>query len=128
MEQKVTIILHKICPFAERAWITLEEKQIPYELREVSLTNKQPFFTETYRKAFGHDPTSDGKVPILIDGDKTLTESDLISWYLAEKYQTGTPLIPEDPFEKLKLRHFTQTHNKFVGAFYGFIGYKTKSK
>ena len=90
MHNKTVLVLNKICPFAERAWLTLQQKKIPYELKEVSLTNKDAQFTETYKKAFGHDPTSDGKVPILLDGDKTLTESDLISWYLSEKHQTGT--------------------------------------
>lgn len=94
----------------------------------MSLQNKEPYFTETYHKAFGHDPSSNGKVPILIDGDKTLTESDLISWYLAENYQTGTNLIPNDAFDKLRLRHFAQTHGKISGATFGFFGFGKKSQ
>lgn len=47
---------------------------------------------------------------------------------MAEKYSTGTKLIPDDPFDKLKLRFFTQSHGKVIGAFYGFKGYKNKSK
>jgi glutathione S-transferase len=73
MKNSTTLILNKVCPFAERVWITLEEKKVPYELKEVSLTNKEAFFTETYKKAFGHDASSDGKVPILIDDGKILT-------------------------------------------------------
>lgn len=82
----ITLITNKICPFAQRAWITAREKGLDFELKEVSLKNKEPFFTETYRKAYAHDPSSDGKVPILLHNDKILTESDLISWYLAETF------------------------------------------
>ena len=40
-----------------------------------------------------------GKVPVLVDGDLTLTESVAISLYLAEKYPSKR-LIPEDGTEK----------------------------
>ena len=67
--KKIVLISNPICPFAERAWITLLEKNVDFEFKEVSLKKKEPFFTETYKKALGSDPTSDGKVPILVDGD-----------------------------------------------------------
>jgi hypothetical protein len=41
----------------------------------VSLGEKGEFFEQTYRKALGNDPKSDGKVPILIHGQHCLTES-----------------------------------------------------
>lgn len=37
-------------------------------------------------------------------------------------------MIPEDAYDRLRLRWFVQTHGKFVGAFYGFIGFNKKSK
>lgn len=83
MENKVTLIANKICPFAHRAWLTLLEKECHFEYKEVSLTKKEAWFTEIYKKAFGSDPNSDGKVPVIIHGDNILTESDLISWYIA---------------------------------------------
>jgi glutathione S-transferase len=66
-------------------------------------------------------------VPILVDGEKTLAESDLISWYLAEKYSSGTSLIPEQAYDRLRLRWFVNTYGKLIGVFYGFKGYKYKS-
>lgn len=67
-------------------------------------------------------------MPILIDGDKVITESDLVSWYVAEKYKTGTQLIPEDAYDKLRLRWFVQNSSRFIGAFYGFKGFGNKTK
>lgn len=101
---------------------------MPHTIQEVSLTDKEPFFTETYLRAFAHDPTSNGKVPILVEGDRILTESDLICWYLSEKYDTGSQLIPADPFDRARLRHFIQSNGKVIGMFYGFKGYNKKSK
>ena len=86
---RLQFLSHPICPFAERVWISLEEKKVDYEFKQVSLKDKEPFFTETYRKALGHDKKSDGKVPILIDGENVITESDLVALYVAEKYESG---------------------------------------
>lgn len=128
MNQNFTIVLARICPFAERAWITAHEKECNFEVREVSLKQKEPFFTETYHKAYGHDPKSDGKVPILVDGDNVYCESDLISWYIAEKFPTGTKVIPEDLGERLKMRMFIGNFTKIIPSFYAFKGWKDKSE
>jgi len=129
MSASITLVANKICPFAHRAWITAREKGLEFELREVSLKNKEPYFTETYHKAYAHDPSSDGKVPILIHGDNILAESDLISWYLAETFSSGTELIPKDPFQRAKLRHFIAEYpGKVIGAFYAFKDFHTKPK
>jgi len=129
MTTGITLVVNKICPFAHRTWITAREKGIDFQLREVSLKDKEPYFTETYHKAYAHDPSSDGKVPILIHGDHILAESDLISWYLAETFSSGTELVPKDTFERAKLRHFIAEYpGKVIGGFYGFKDFHTKSK
>ena len=53
--KKITFITNKICPFAERVWITLEEKKLDFDLKEVNLREKEPYFTENYHRALGHD-------------------------------------------------------------------------
>lgn len=129
MSSKVTLVTNKICPFAHRAWITLREKKVDHELREVSLTEKEPHFTEIYHKAYAHDPSSNGKVPVLIHGDHVLAESDLISWYVAETFDSGSHLIPKDTFERAKMRHFIgEVPGKVIGGFYGLAGNASKSK
>jgi glutathione S-transferase len=72
MQNKLVLVLHKVCPFAQRSWITAIEKGVPFDLKEVSLKDKEEYFKETYKKSFPNDPNSDGKVPILIDGETVL--------------------------------------------------------
>ena len=129
MDKSLKILLAPICPFAQRAWITLIEKNCDFELTEVSLKEKEPFFTETYLKAYGADQSSTGKVPILIDGEDIFCESDLIAWYVAEKFKTGNELIPSDHALRLKVRWFgSSLATKVFSAFYSFIGYLKKSE
>jgi glutathione S-transferase len=129
MASSITLVTNKICPFAHRAWIAAREKGLDIELREVSLKNKEPYFTEIYHKAYAHDPSSDGKVPILIHGNNILAESDLVSWYISETFSTGTELIPKDIFQRAKMRHFIAEYpSKVIGGFYGFMGYHSKPK
>lgn len=91
--------------------------------------NKEAWFKEAYANAFGRDPNADGKVPIIIHGDKTITESDLISWYLAETFPTGTQLIPTDTFQRLKMRRFIQeVPGKLIAAFYSTRNYHLKTE
>ena len=68
-------------------------------------------------------------VPILVDGDKTFCESDLISWYIAEKFPTGTKLIPKDLGERLKMRMFINNYaSKIITSFYSFKDWSLKSE
>lgn len=62
----ITIIYNKFCPFAQRALITALEKEVPANFRKVSLGEKGDFFRDNYSRAYGRDPNSDGKVPVLI--------------------------------------------------------------
>ena len=55
-------------------------------MHQVDLRNKDAFFKDNYAKAYAHDPNSDGKVPVLIHGDRIITESDLLAWYVAETF------------------------------------------
>ncbi len=90
MDNSVIFVTNRLCPFAHRAWLTLLEKDCLFEFKEVSFFQKEASFTEIYKKAYGRDPNSDGKVPVIVHGDNVLAESDLISWYIAETFSTGT--------------------------------------
>ncbi len=83
IKQALTLVYDPVCPFAQRAWIALLEKQLPFDKMKINLKSKTAEFAEIYSKAYGRDPEAPaGKVPILIHGEKIITESDLICWYL----------------------------------------------
>ena len=82
---------------------------------------------DTYKKAYGRDPNSTGMTPILYHGDYCLTQSDLVAWYICEAFpDKGPQLIPNDPYEKMRMRNFLQTvPGKVVagfGCFKKFLG------
>lgn len=73
---------------AVRTHWMLEEVGVPYDYKRISLRdgdNKKPEFLAV---------SPGGKIPCLVDGDVTLTESMAINFYLAEKYGKG--LMPDD--------------------------------
>lgn len=85
MNEEVSLIYNKFCPYAHRALITAIEKDIPAKMVTTGLgeDTKTPFFYESYAKSMGRDLKSTGKVPVLIHGDKYFAESELICYYLA---------------------------------------------
>jgi glutathione S-transferase len=84
MSKAITLVYDPICPFAQRAWLALLEKQVPFNKMRVEIWNKSQEFTEIYSKAYARDPTNKGIVPVLVYGEQTFTESDLISWFVSE--------------------------------------------
>ena len=60
----------------------------------------------------------------MVHGDRVICESDLVSWYIAESFQTGTKLIPDDSFYILKMRRFiANVPDKLITAFYSPKGW-----
>ena len=66
----------EICPFAQRVRALLTHLGEPFEVLTVDLSNRDPDFLEI-------SPT--GKIPLLLDGELMLYESQVILEYLAEK-------------------------------------------
>jgi hypothetical protein len=42
-----------VCPFAQRAWISVEETGAPFEWKDVNLDDKSPEFVALYRQGPG---------------------------------------------------------------------------
>jgi glutathione S-transferase len=77
-------------PYALSAFVALEEKQLPYTLREVSLAGHE-------HKASQYGART-GRVPALQHGDFWLAESQAIAEYLAEAFPhpAHPRIFPED--------------------------------
>lgn len=111
---QVKLYSNKICPFAQRAWIAILEKQIPFEFVKIPLSGEimkiknsgttkgtqwedlsgedVKKLKEDYMKTINHT----GEVPTLVrQGEDPVPESDVVAWYLDEQYPTrGSSLIP----------------------------------
>ncbi|KAL4248313.1 hypothetical protein ABKN59_006672 [Abortiporus biennis] len=80
------------CPYVQRAWITLEEKGIPYQYKEVNPYKKEKHFLEINPK---------GLVPAVEYKGKALYESLIICEFLEDAYPTyGPHLLTTDPYTK----------------------------
>lgn len=85
---------HWISPYALSAFVALEEKGLPYTVKEVSLPKKE-HQTTTYQ-------AHTGRIPALQHGDFWLAESQAIAEYLAETFPFPKypRLFPEDLKER----------------------------
>ncbi|HAC64357.1 MAG TPA: glutathione S-transferase [Cyanothece sp. UBA12306] len=78
------------CPFCERVWFALEEKQIPFAVELINLGDKPKWYTDLV-------PT--GLVPAVKIEGELVYESKEILLRLEEQFKQY-PLLPEDPQEK----------------------------
>ncbi|QLE48323.1 glutathione S-transferase [Nostoc sp. C057] len=81
------------CPFCERVWFALEEKEIPFATEFIDLTNKPKWYTDLV-------PTT--LVPAAKIEGKLVYESKEILLALEEQF--GSTLLPEDPEENAVAR------------------------
>lgn len=110
MQENRLFVTNKICPFAQRVWIVLEELNLSYQRKEVPIFAGDPYLKEIYSKAEGHDPSSDGKVPVLVDNGFILAESGLIVDFLVKKYSDRNPTFT-DPQAVIRSKIFNKKNN-----------------
>jgi len=82
------------CPYAQRTRMLMIEKELPFELTEVDLSNKPDWFLKV---------SPYGKVPVIVDEGNTIYESAIINEYLEEKYR-NVSMMPEEPIERARAR------------------------
>ncbi|MBV8885448.1 MAG: glutathione S-transferase N-terminal domain-containing protein [Chroococcidiopsidaceae cyanobacterium CP_BM_RX_35] len=101
------------CPFCERVWFALEEKEIPFETEFIDLSNKPKWYTDLV-------PTT--LVPAAkIHGELVYESKDIL---LALEDQFPTPsLLPHDPQENTIARQLVEAAqtNGFLSASYSFV-------
>lgn len=112
---KLTLVSHHLCPYVQRAAISLAEKGVAFERRYVDLAAKPDWFLSI-------SPL--GKVPLLIvrqeDGTEVvLFESAVICEYL-EDTQPGVPLHPADPLVRARHRGWIEFGSSILSDLWGF--------
>ncbi len=89
----LTLVSHKLCPYAQRAAIALSEKGVPFDRKDIDLANKPDWFLKI-------SPL--GKVPVLLDGNEPIFESAVILEYLEETQPK--PLHPKNLLRRAQHR------------------------
>jgi stringent starvation protein A len=82
------------CPFSQRCRFVLFEKGMDFEIRDVDLFNK-PEDINTMNPY--------GQVPVLVERDLTLYESNIINEYIDERFP-HPQLMPADPVQRARVR------------------------
>ncbi|MGE0408004.1 MAG: glutathione S-transferase family protein [Amphiplicatus sp.] len=105
----LTLVSHHLCPYVQRAVISLSEKQVPHDRVYVDLANKPDWFVAL-------SPL--GKTPVLKVGDVAVFESAVILEYL-EETQTN-PLHPRDPLRRAEHRSWIEFGSAILNDIAGF--------
>lgn len=106
---KLELVSHHLCPYVQRAVITLLEKDIPHERTYIDLLDKPDWF---------HRISPLGKVPLLKVDEEVLFESAVICEYLNEI--TPGSLHPTDPLQKAKHRSWIEFGSNILNSIAGF--------
>jgi len=84
-------------PYAMSAFVALHEKALPFEMATLNLS-----IGENHSPSYAKDSITE-RVPTLVDGEFTLSESSAITEYLDEVYP-GTHLYPSEPKARARAR------------------------
>jgi glutathione S-transferase len=99
-------------PYVLSCFVGLTEKQLPFEMRTVALH-------EGEQHAADYVATSlTARVPALVDGEFSLSESSAIIEYLEDKWPAPghPPLLPRDPRQRARARQIMAWVRSDLGA------------
>ncbi len=117
---ELTLVSHHLCPYVQRAAISLSEKGVGFERRYIDLGNKPDWFTAS-------SPL--GKVPLLQvanNGTKAnIFESTVILEYLEDTQPD--PLHPVDPLERARHRSWIEFGSSILNRIGGFYNAGTEA-
>jgi glutathione S-transferase len=107
MSSPPCLVSFKLCPFVQRSVITLEHKQVPYDVRYIELAEPPEWFLRL-------SPLH--KVPMLMVGEDVLFESAVINEYLDE---TNPPqMLADDPLLRAHQRAWIAYGSELIGNQY----------
>jgi glutathione S-transferase len=105
----LTLISHHLCPYVQRAVISLTEKSVPFDRIDVDLGNKPDWFTSI-------SPL--GKTPVLKVDDYAIFESAVILEYLEETQPN--PLHPQGALARAEHRAWIEFGSSVLDDIWGF--------
>jgi glutathione S-transferase len=105
MNTPLVLVSHALCPYVQRAAIVLREKGIPFDRRDVDLSDKPDWFLQI-------SPL--GKTPVLLAEGEAIFESAAICEYLDET--TAPRLHPPDPLRRARHRGWMEFGSALLNA------------
>ena len=90
----MTLYSGSTCPYSHRCRIVLFEKDMDFEIIDVDMHNKPEEVASI---------SPNGKMPVLIERDLVLTESNIINEYIDERFP-HPQLMPPDPVMRARAR------------------------
>lgn len=105
----LTLISHALCPYVQRAAITLKEKQADFERIDIDLAAKPDWFLAI-------SPL--GKTPVLRVGDESIFESAVICEYLEDTLAPA--LHPQDPLRRAQHRAWIEFSSAVLNTIWAF--------
>ncbi|KAL5553838.1 hypothetical protein UlMin_041239 [Ulmus minor] len=107
-EQKSEVVLIGIwrSSYCQRVELALKVKGIPYEFIEEDLSNKSELL-------LSYNPVHK-KVPVLVHKGKPIAESLVILEYIDEQWGDSPKLLPEDPYERAKVRFWANFYDQKI--------------
>ena len=116
---KIELITSEVCPYAQRTHMTLIEKGLEFERREVDLANKPDWFLKV---------SPYGKVPVVKIGERVVWESAIINEFVEESFPDPA-LLPRDPYLRAQARIWIDFCNtRWVEHSYDLLFAKDKTK
>ncbi|MCP4186997.1 MAG: glutathione S-transferase family protein [Gammaproteobacteria bacterium] len=107
------------CPFAQRAWMALEQKGIDYEYIEVDPYDKTDWWLKLSRGT--------ALVPVLVqanddEGEITIVESNRILEYLEDLYPEQNPIFADHPNARAEQKYWMDhVSNKITPHLYRYL-------
>ena len=98
MEEVNRVKLHGIGanPYSKRVELALRIKGMPYKYIEEDMSNKSQLLLK-YNPVYK-------KIPVIVHNEKPVVESLIILEYIDETWKNTPQLLPDDPFERAKVR------------------------
>ena len=116
MSPSLTLVSHHLCPYVQRAAISLAEKAVPFDRVHVDLADKPAWFL---------DLSPLGKTPVLKVDDRAIFESAVILEYLEET--RPHPLHPADPLKRAEHRAWIEFGSAVLNDVAGFYSAKDEA-
>lgn len=126
-DEKLILLCADFCPFANRALITLLEKEKDPTHPELFVQQEVCYFLGNKDPGYKIlQATKQTNVPVLLHKGNIFVESDHISNYIDDLFSSSNNkekknLKPIDPIQRYNMNMFIQRHSNIVSLFYKFL-------